>query len=124
LRRYLHVMALVLGAIALLTAQMADTARARGLYSAIAMGPVLAGLISIYRYRVSSGSEKSYAKIIVECAWVCLSFGLGFWMMLPSRYYAVQPVVGLLLGIEALFLAVVGLYGLVTLGRMGFSLTP
>ncbi len=123
-KKHVHIVTLVLGVVALVVAQMADTSRAAGLYTAISLGPIAAGLITIYRHKVSSGTDKSVAKIVVECAWVDLSFGLGFLMMLPSSYYAVQSPVSVLLGIDAVVMAVYGLYVLINLNKMGFSLTP
>ncbi len=123
-QKYVYVVALILGVIALLAAQAADTNRARLLYTFIALGPVVAGLLTILRYKISPKTEKYFAKIIAECAWVCLSFGLGFLMMLPSSYYAVQPSITAVLVLNALLLAAFGLYTLINIGKMGFSLTP
>jgi len=80
--------------------------------------------VNILKYKPSAGNEKAIAKAITECAWICLSFGLGFWMMLSSTYYAVQPGVAVVLVINALLLVAAGLYTLASIGKMGYALTP
>jgi len=124
LRKNLHVAALVLGVIALVIAQFAETSRATGLYSLVAAGPVLIGLITFWRYAASEGSARSIAKIIAECGWVCLSFGLGYYVMLPSSYYAVRAAVSAPLLIDGGVLILLGAYALYTVGKLGYSLTP
>ncbi|MDI7247547.1 MAG: hypothetical protein QME92_08805 [Bacillota bacterium] len=123
-RSNLHVWAFILGAFAVVIAQFADKPRSAGLYSIIALGPVLGGLVTLVRYRRSDGTPRSIGKIVVECGWVCFSFGLGYLMMLPSRYYAVQGGVAALLILDAVALVAVGGYTLYKLGRLGLSLTP
>lgn len=124
LKKYIHLVALILGLIGLVAALAADTSRARILYTCISLGPVIMGLVTILRYKLSAGNEKAIAKAVTECAWICLSFGLGFWMMLSSAYYAVQTGVTVVLVINALLLVAAGLYTLASIGKMGYSLTP
>lgn len=123
-RNNLHVLSILLGALAIVISQFADKPRSAGLYSIIALGPVISGLVTILRYSMSDGTPRSIGKIVVECGWVCFSFGLGYLMMLPSTYYAVQGAVALLLVLDAVALVAVGGYTLYKLGKLGLSLTP
>lgn len=125
LKKYIHLVAVILGVAGLVaTLAAADTDPARWLYSCISLGPIVMGLVTMLRYSLSAGDEKKIARAVTECGWVCLSFGLGFWMMLVSSYYAVPSGLAVILSLDALLLVAAGLFALVNVGKMGFSLTP
>ena len=124
LNKYVYLIALLFGIIGLVASQFADTGHARILYTVISLGPLIIGVITPLRSKKASGEEKQIARAVVECAWVCLSFGLSYLMMLVSTYYAVPAGIATILVLDALLLAAVGLYTLIAIGRMGFSLTP
>lgn len=123
-RKNVHLLALALGAAGVVIALFAELPRSRGLFGLIAAGPVVAALVTMLRYSLSNGEPKSIAKIATECAWVCLSFGAAFFVMLPGTYYQVGSLVKGLLFLDGLALAAVGLYALVGIGKLGYSLTP
>ena len=119
----LHLYVLALGLVALVVALTVDLPRSRGLYALIAAGPVIGALVTWARYRWAAG-DRSMAKIVVECGWVSTSFGLGFLVMLPSRYYAVEPLQKGVLTLLALALVALGAYTLYNFAKRGYSLTP
>lgn len=123
-RANLHRLALFLGVAAIVVSQFADKPHSAGLYSIIALGPVVSGVVTSFRYKMSDATPRSISKIVVECGWVCFSFGLGYFMMLPSSYYAVQPGVAALLSLDAAALVALGGYTFYRLSKLGLSLTP
>lgn len=124
LKKKVHLYTIGLGIALLILAQFAGTSHARGLYSIIALGPVIGGLATLVRLQYTRGLPKDIAKIVVECGWVALSFGLGFFMMVPSAYYALSGGLTALVLVVAAALVGLGLYVLLTIRKLGFSLTP
>lgn len=116
-------LSILLGVLEIVVGLFAYMTRTKGLYTCIALGPIIVGLIAYARYQGAKDS-KSVAKVTVETAWVTLSFGCGYFIMAPSSYYAAQA--GILTGALIVAAAMIGL-GIATLvafGRKGFELTP
>ena len=116
-------LSILLGLLEIVIGLFAHMPRTRGLYTCIALGPIIMGLIAYARYQGAKDS-KSMAKVIVETAWVALSFGCGYFIVAPSSYYAARGSVLTATLIVAAAMMVLGIRTLVAFGREGFELTP
>jgi hypothetical protein len=116
-------LSILLGVLEIVIGLFAYMTRTKGLYTCIALGPIIVGLIAYARYQGAKDS-KSVAKVTVETAWVALSFGCGYFIVAPSSYYAARGSVLTATLIVAAAMMVLGIRTLVAFGREGFELTP
>jgi hypothetical protein len=124
-KKYVPLYSIILGVLAIVVSFFVDLPRTRGLYIGIALGPIVVSLIAYLRYGFeSSNNALGLAKVIVETAWMPLSFGVGYFVMAPSTYYAAPGGTLAIVLIIALLMVILGLRTLIALSKKGYELTP
>ena len=116
-------LSILLGLLEIVVGFFPSLPRTRGLYTGIALGPIVAGLIAYARYQGVKG-DKGTAKVVVETAWIPLSFGCAYFVMAPSRYYAAGAGAMAAALIVATAMILLGVRTMIAFGRRGFQLTP
>lgn len=122
-KKYIPLLSIIFGLTALIIAQFAKLPRTEGLFTIIAIGPIINGLVAYLRYKNAENVKKT-VRIIVEASWIPFSFGLGYLVMAPSSYYAANSIIMTLIVMNALILIGLGLSSLIFFGKNGYSLTP
>ncbi len=122
-KKYIPICSILLGVIAIIIAQFAGIKRTTGLFSIIALGPIISGIVAYLRY-AGAKDVKQTVRVIIEASWILFSFGLGYLVMAPSSYYSANTWVMILIILDALLLVGLGLSSLIYFAKKGYSLTP
>lgn len=124
-KKYVPLYSILLGVLAIVISLFTELPRTRGLYIGIALGPIVTALTAYIRYGFAGSKTRlGLAKVVVETAWTPLTFGLGYFIMAPSSYYAAPGGVLALILLVGLLMMILGLKTLIALGKKGFELTP